>query len=234
MRIAFEVTAETEWGDSIGICGNRSDTGSWSPKDALTLATDPSTYPKWTGTLDVADGPCLFEFKAIRRRSTGDVEWEPLESNRKLITACFSLVHVACRWGSAGVQITPEMAPRTPETRSTPPPPPAHGEDRDEVPLANAPLGPQSRSLSWSGELRRSPLNSPPAGDVRWYDAAKRDLADRHQPLFTIPGSIDVSLPPSLGSSRSIGSSLGSSTRLDVPSSASLTDMLLTNAPLRG
>ena len=232
MRIAFEVTAETEWGDSIAICGDRADTGSWCPSDALTLATDPSTYPKWTGTLDVADAPCLLDFKVIRRRSTSGVDWEPLESNRKLITACFSLVNIGCRWGNAGAQITPVMAPRTPQqTRSTPPPPPVHGEDRDEVPLANAPLGPQSRSLSWSGELRRSP----PAGDVHWYDAAKRDLADRHQPLFTIPGSIDVSLPPSLGSSRSIGSSLGSSTRLDVPSSASLTDMLLlTNAPLRG
>ena len=224
MRVVFAVTVETEWGDSVAICGDRAETGRWRPDDAHTLATDPSRYPVWSGDLDVADVLRPLEFKVVRRRAAGGVEWEPLEKNRKLITACFTFVRVGCSWGSADVQIAPEIAKQPAQVCSSSPPP-MLAEDRDAVPLASAPLGPQSRSLSWSGELRRSP----PASDARWYDAAvKRDLADRHQPLFMIPGSIDMSWPPSLGSSRSLGSG-GSSSHLSRPPSSqtsSLNDML--------
>ena len=66
--------------------------------------------------------------------------------------ANITFVRVGCSWGSADVQIAPEIAKQPAQVCSSSPPP-MLAEDRDAVPLASAPLGPQSRSLSWSGEL---------------------------------------------------------------------------------
>lgn len=99
-RCAFDVTVETQWGDSIVLCGSSEELGCWAPARGLRLQTCPDTYPVWSGSVELS-GDMPVEFKVVRLRGVG-AEWEPLAANRRL-----ELVprprRLACRlaWGAA-------------------------------------------------------------------------------------------------------------------------------------
>ena len=151
-RCAFNVTVETQWGDSVVLCGSSEELGCWAPARGLRLETSPETYPVWRCCVELR-GDSPVEYKVVRLRGAGAAaEWEPLPTNRRL-----ELVprprRLACRlaWGAAQQTVVVDESlplhpaasgraarttapdddhfavgptPSTPDTLLPPPPPP--------------------------------------------------------------------------------------------------------------
>lgn len=66
--------ATTTLGQNIYIVGNIKELGNWSPDKAVGPAVCPN-YPTWTVTIDLPAGETI-EFKAIKKNSSGSVEWQ--------------------------------------------------------------------------------------------------------------------------------------------------------------
>ena len=88
LTVTVVAKVHTKWGDSVAIVGSTTALGSWDPQRGLRMTTDPSTYPQWRTELALPAG-ASFEFKLVilhRKQSegtSGEVEWEPLELNRR-------------------------------------------------------------------------------------------------------------------------------------------------------
>ncbi len=80
-RVKFEVQASTEYGQIVCVVGDHAALGGWDPARALPL--DPSTYPMWTGRVEVERGRTI-EYKYVRRQSDGSCAWEAQADNRVL------------------------------------------------------------------------------------------------------------------------------------------------------
>ena len=69
----FAVNATTSWGQNIFVVGNQPALGNWSTGAAVPLSS--ATYPTWRATVTMPPGT-RFEYKYIRKDSTGTVTWE--------------------------------------------------------------------------------------------------------------------------------------------------------------
>ncbi|KAF2128682.1 carbohydrate-binding module family 20 protein [Dothidotthia symphoricarpi CBS 119687] len=86
-RITFNVRATTVLGENIFIAGQATQLGNWAPADAAPLSASKytSSDPLWTATIDMP-AATVFEYKYIRKSSSGVVTWES-DPNRRYTTA---------------------------------------------------------------------------------------------------------------------------------------------------
>lgn len=74
-------SGHTYWGQSVYVIGDQPELGNWNPANAIKL--DPSTYPTWTGAIDLPQNTNV-EWKCLKRdennAATG-VEWQPGANN---------------------------------------------------------------------------------------------------------------------------------------------------------
>jgi lysophospholipase L1-like esterase len=83
----FQIIAHTEVGESIGLVGSTATLGSWDETKYIRLQTDADRYPLWwTEEIDLhfdRDSPHpTVDYKYVRLRADGEVEWEPIDTNR--------------------------------------------------------------------------------------------------------------------------------------------------------
>ncbi|MBO0608031.1 carbohydrate-binding module family 20 domain-containing protein [Myceligenerans salitolerans] len=71
--VSVAVHAETVWGQSVYLVGDRPELGSWTPSDGVALSA--ASYPTWTGTVDLPAGTA-FEYKYVKIDESGNVTWE--------------------------------------------------------------------------------------------------------------------------------------------------------------
>ncbi|CAE6445915.1 unnamed protein product [Rhizoctonia solani] len=73
VSVAFQEYVETTYGDNIFVVGNISQLGIWAPDSSIAMSS--TSYPTWTVTVTMPAGTA-FEYKYIRKTSTGSVVWE--------------------------------------------------------------------------------------------------------------------------------------------------------------
>eukprot|EP00293_Proteomonas_sulcata_P006183 CAMPEP_0184322476 /NCGR_PEP_ID=MMETSP1049-20130417/124656_1 /TAXON_ID=77928 /ORGANISM="Proteomonas sulcata, Strain CCMP704" /LENGTH=150 /DNA_ID=CAMNT_0026643625 /DNA_START=29 /DNA_END=478 /DNA_ORIENTATION=+ len=61
-RVQFQVNAATNSGDYVKVVGSVPALGCWQPAAGARLHTDPSSYPMWTGSIEIDSGS-LVEYK---------------------------------------------------------------------------------------------------------------------------------------------------------------------------
>lgn len=99
-RITFNVRATTVPGENIFVVGQLTQLGNWSPADAKPLSASKYTAsdPLWTADIDIP-ASTVFEYKYIRKSSTGAVTWES-DPNRRYTSSsgCGSSATVNDTW----------------------------------------------------------------------------------------------------------------------------------------
>ncbi|PFH35211.1 calcium-dependent protein kinase CDPK2 [Besnoitia besnoiti] len=89
-------------GDLLMLVGNHERVGNWNPQKAVILSTDASSFPTWRSNevFFEEQQPLRLEYKLIIRRSSGEIYWEPIATNRVVnLTANTSSVTENV-WGS--------------------------------------------------------------------------------------------------------------------------------------
>ncbi|MUL40925.1 hypothetical protein FZ103_06950 [Streptomonospora sp. PA3] len=71
----FLVQADTWYGQNVRVVGSVPELGSWNPDEGLRLSTDDSSYPTWSGAVDLPAGTD-FEYKLVKVDPDGTVTWE--------------------------------------------------------------------------------------------------------------------------------------------------------------
>lgn len=86
-KVTFNVRATTVFGETVSVVGQLSALGNWSPADAkvLSAAKYTSSDPLWSAAIDLP-ASTIFEYKYIRKSSTGAVTWES-DPNRRFTTS---------------------------------------------------------------------------------------------------------------------------------------------------
>jgi glucoamylase len=81
--VTFNVIATTTYGEDVFIAGSSSQLGDWNTDDAVALSASDYTSSDnlWFVTLSLPAGQS-FQYKYIRKESSGSVEWEGDISNR--------------------------------------------------------------------------------------------------------------------------------------------------------
>ena len=92
--MTFNETASTVVGQNIYVTGNIAVLGSWSPGAAVQLS--PANYPTWSVTLSLP-GSTSFEYKFIKKDSSGNVIWES-GANRTASTPASGAVTLNDSW----------------------------------------------------------------------------------------------------------------------------------------
>lgn len=99
-RITFNVRATTTFGDNIFVTGQLTQLGNWSPGSAVALSASryTSSDPLWFASIDLPAGR-TFEYKYIRKTSSGQVVWES-DPNRRYTSSegCGSSATVNDSW----------------------------------------------------------------------------------------------------------------------------------------
>lgn len=81
----FQVKAPTKMGESIAILGSIPELGMWDLSQCIHLSTSGNLYPKWWVDIAIpwAELPEKIEYKYLRFRADGGIDWESLgEENR--------------------------------------------------------------------------------------------------------------------------------------------------------
>ncbi|MGW0431015.1 carbohydrate-binding module family 20 domain-containing protein [Micromonospora sp. NPDC003197] len=72
---SFTATVETSYGQEVYVVGSIPELGSWNPVNGLHLTTDATTYPAWSGSVDIP-ADTSFEWKLVKVSPDGSVQWE--------------------------------------------------------------------------------------------------------------------------------------------------------------
>jgi len=75
VTISFKVIAETNFGESVYIVGNRPEIGNWSTNPDEFRKCVPTAYPQWTCTITFPTGGVNVEYK-YQKLGNGNVTWE--------------------------------------------------------------------------------------------------------------------------------------------------------------
>jgi hypothetical protein len=72
--ITFQVdNAQTYWGQGVFVVGDTAELGNWDFRKGLALT--PSSYPTWTGTVNLAAGTTV-QYKLVKADGAGNVTWQ--------------------------------------------------------------------------------------------------------------------------------------------------------------
>ncbi|MFF4341328.1 carbohydrate-binding module family 20 domain-containing protein [Kitasatospora sp. NPDC001540] len=81
VTVTFHATAQTQ---SLYVVGDRPELGGWDPAEAVPLGNTASTYPVWTGTVQLPPGATV-QYKYLTKSPDGVVTWEG-GTNRTAVT----------------------------------------------------------------------------------------------------------------------------------------------------
>ncbi|KAH7359714.1 glucoamylase/glucan 1,4-alpha-glucosidase-like protein [Pyrenochaeta sp. MPI-SDFR-AT-0127] len=99
-RITFNIRATTTFGENIFVVGQLTQLGNWDPNSAKALSASryTSSDPLWYAEIDLP-ASTVFEYKYIRKSSSGQVTWES-DPNRRYTTSsgCGSSATVNDSW----------------------------------------------------------------------------------------------------------------------------------------
>ncbi|CAE8583812.1 unnamed protein product, partial [Polarella glacialis] len=89
VSVIFQVRAATNFGDKIVLVGSGDAMGNWDPEiSGLALSTTAEDYPLWKSSPVILAastlGAPLAEYKYVRIKGDGKVEWEAYGENRKV------------------------------------------------------------------------------------------------------------------------------------------------------
>lgn len=118
VRVQLYVRCETMWGDSVVLCGDSAQLGSWQAhRSSVVLTTDKNSYPVWHATCELdmprTGGSLAFKVCIVRGSSHPElgaqvVEWEPLGDNRRLAPNphhSSKAAHMGLVWGEPGASL---------------------------------------------------------------------------------------------------------------------------------
>jgi glucoamylase len=71
--VTFKVNAETHWGQSIYLAGDKPLLSQWLPESAIKLS--PKDYPIWSTTISLP-ASTAFQYKYVKRDEPGAIVWE--------------------------------------------------------------------------------------------------------------------------------------------------------------
>lgn len=99
-KVTFNVKATTVPGENVFVVGQLTQLGNWDPNAAKPLSASQytSSNPLWLGSVDLP-ASTVFDYKYIRKSSTGAVTWES-DPNRRFTTSsgCGSSISVNDTW----------------------------------------------------------------------------------------------------------------------------------------
>lgn len=75
VTITFKINAETVWGESVYIVGNRPEIGNWSTAPDAFRQCTPTAYPQWSCVIRFPQGGSTIEYK-FQKIGNGNVTWE--------------------------------------------------------------------------------------------------------------------------------------------------------------
>ncbi|PLB36754.1 putative glucan 1,4-alpha-glucosidase [Aspergillus candidus] len=77
VAVTFDLRATTAWGEEIKLVGSTTQLGTWTPDKGVSLNADKysSCDPLWSTTVTLPAGQ-IFEYKFIRVKTVGTVQWE--------------------------------------------------------------------------------------------------------------------------------------------------------------
>lgn len=83
VAVMFDLRATTVWGENIKLVGSTTQLGNWAPDRGVALNADKYTScnPLWSITVTLPAGQ-LLEYKFIRVKTNGAVQWE-IDPNRR-------------------------------------------------------------------------------------------------------------------------------------------------------
>ena len=73
VEVDINVTATTQWGQSMYVTGDAAALGNWNPN--LGLPVDSASYPVWKNAVNLAAGGAI-QYKYYRKNTDGSVTWE--------------------------------------------------------------------------------------------------------------------------------------------------------------
>lgn len=75
VTVSFKVTAETAWGESVYIVGNKPEIGNWGTNADTFRQCNATAYPQWTCVIKFPQGGVGIEYK-YQKIGNGNVTWE--------------------------------------------------------------------------------------------------------------------------------------------------------------
>lgn len=81
----FQISAQTQKDESIGLVGSVPELGSWNVEHCVRMQTSGDRYPRWWAEVDFGSlpaGTASIEYKYVRFEKNGGVEWEAWGENR--------------------------------------------------------------------------------------------------------------------------------------------------------
>ncbi|MCU7820972.1 CBM20 domain-containing protein [Kitasatospora sp. DSM 101779] len=99
--VHLQVTAATEYGDTVLVSGSTAELGAWDPARAVPLTTDARSYPTWSVDLLLPPGGQL-AYKYLTRTATGAVEWEAIPNRAVYLSGSGGGTTLEDRWNVTG------------------------------------------------------------------------------------------------------------------------------------
>lgn len=114
-QVIFSVVRETLHGNHIRVVGSIAALGDWDPTCGLTLSTDASSYPKWSGSMALssqAPASDAIEYKFVDVSEDGSTAWE-MRSNREVRAYGTGIIDLGTAQFGEEVDITPRSYTRS-------------------------------------------------------------------------------------------------------------------------
>ncbi|MEV7176654.1 carbohydrate-binding module family 20 domain-containing protein [Kitasatospora sp. NPDC093679] len=99
--VHLQVTAATEYGDTVLVSGSTAELGAWDPATAVPLTTDARSYPTWSVDLLLPPGGQL-TYKYLKRTAAGAVEWESIPNRSVFLSGTGGETTLSDRWNVTG------------------------------------------------------------------------------------------------------------------------------------
>jgi alpha-amylase len=94
IRVTFNETATTTWGQNVFVVGSIPALGNWAPANAVALS--PANYPVWSATVTLPTAT-TFQYKYLKKNTDGSVTWES-DPNRTYTTGTGTTATVNDTW----------------------------------------------------------------------------------------------------------------------------------------
>jgi alpha-amylase len=94
VRVTFNETATTIWGQNVFVVGSIPTLGSWAPANAVALSS--ANYPVWSAAVTLPTAT-TFQYKYLKKNTDGSVTWES-DPNRTYTTGSGTTATVNDTW----------------------------------------------------------------------------------------------------------------------------------------
>ncbi|MGI5231627.1 carbohydrate-binding module family 20 domain-containing protein [Actinoallomurus sp. CA-142502] len=94
IRVTFDETATTTWGQNVFVVGSIPALGNWAPANAVALSS--ASYPVWSATVTLPTAT-TFQYKYLKKNTDGSVTWES-DPNRTYTTGTGTTATVNDTW----------------------------------------------------------------------------------------------------------------------------------------